>query len=164
MDNCSLPENLPDTENSIEKQLAVPRELTRAEFDTAKKMIGAKLQSAMHSLRHSVSSIHLLLAAQNPADMTASAANKMQRDLASLLVSGNRLAQLALMLQQGFSGDHGAAQQRTEREIANVVAAIAQHRTAVQDNAIALTEAALDKARSRRSVGDAGGADRRTPR
>ena len=80
MDNCSLPENLPDTENSIEKQLAVPRELTRAEFDTAKKMIGAKLQSAMHSLRHSVSSIHLLLAAQNPADMTASAANKMRSD------------------------------------------------------------------------------------
>ena len=164
MDNYRLPENLPDTDNSLEKQLAQSSALTRAEFDEAEKIIGFKLQSAMNSLQQSASNIKLLLAAQNPADRNAPAAMALQHDLESLLASGNHLEQLALLLQKNFTGDHEAGQKRTECEIAKVLDAIAQHRTSVQDNAIALTEAALNKARARDPSGHVINTNRRTAR
>lgn len=164
LDHYRLPENVPNSDNRIEKQLGQLSALTRDSFDETEKMIGIKLQLAMESLKRSAGTINMLLAAQDPADMTTPAAIALRHDLEALLANGNRLAQMAVQLQQGFTGDREAGQKRAECEIANVIEAIAQHRTVVQDNAIVLTEAVLAKARARTSADDVDGTNRPAPR
>ncbi len=148
----------------LEKQLLLLNELSCSEFDLAERLVDKKLNAAMASLQQSASAIRLLLAAQSPADLATDAGVALRADLQALLDSSTHLTRLAGMMQDGFSSGREACETRTEQKIANVVHAVARHRTEVQDNAIALTEAALDKARAPSPISHASRAIERRPR
>lgn len=135
-------------DNSIEKRLSRIDKLNRSEFDNAGKLIDDKLQAAMASLEQSTAALELLLSTQSAAELASTAGQTLRSDLETLLASSTHLSHLAAMMQQDFHHGRQAYERRTEQKIAEVVSAIATHRAAVQDNAIALTEAALSKARA----------------
>ena len=148
MDLYSMPDDRASNGTSLEKQLFLLNPLPPTGFDQAKKLIDCKLEAALDSLSQSASAIRLLLEAQSVAELATAAGASLRYDLEGLLASSTHLSRLAGMMQQSLAGGTQACEQRTERDIANVVDAVAKHRTAVQNNAIALTEAALDKARA----------------
>jgi hypothetical protein len=154
----------PDSETTVEQQLALLNSLTREEFDQAERLINAKLQASLDSLEQSAGAIRLLLAAQSPADLASPAGIAIRNDLESLLASSTHLSRLASMMQEGFSNGREVSEKRTEQEIANVVDAVQKHRMTVQDNAIAMTQSALDKARAPSPVNHASRAVERRPR
>lgn len=148
MDLYSLPDDGSNAGNGLEKKLQLLNALTRNEFDQAEKLIGTKLQASMTSLQQSAAAITMLLAAQTPADRETPAGIATRKELEALLASSTHLSRLTSLIREGFSSGRQAHEQRTDREITKVVEAVEKHRTAVQDNAIAITEAALAKARS----------------
>lgn len=131
-----------------EKRLTLIDNLTRSRFDNAGRLIDDKLQTAMASLEQSTAALQLLLSAQSAAELASAAGQTMRDDLETLLASSTHLSRLAALMQQDFHTSRQACEQRSEQKIAKVVQAIAHHRATVQDNAIALTEAALSKARA----------------
>lgn len=150
--------------NTLEKQLALLNSVTRNEFDQAERLVLTKLQAAMDSLRQSATAIRMLIAAQSPGDLASPAGAALRSDLEALLASSTHLSRLATMMQDGFTSERKACEKRTDQEIANVIDAVEKHRNAVQNNAIALTEAALDKARAPSSSNQAGRAIERRSR
>ena len=137
-----------DCGKGIEKRLALIDQLTRSEFDDAGKLIDDKLQAAMTSLEHSAAALQMLLSAQSDNERASVEGQALRKDLETLLASSAHLMHLATLMQGEFHHGWQTHEQRTEQKIAEVVSAIASHRAAVQDNAIALTEAALSKARA----------------
>ena len=137
-----------DRGNGIEKRLALIDQLTRSEFDTAGTLIDGKLQAAMNSLEHSAAALQMLLSAQSAVEIASAEGRALRNDLETLLASSAHLSHLAGLMQEDFRHGRQIHERRTEQKIAEVVSAIASHRAAVQDNAIALTEAALSKARA----------------
>lgn len=129
------------------KQLSLLNKVTKQEFDQAEELIQSRLQSAISSLEQSSTAIRMMLSAQSPADQASEAGIALRRDLEALLASSTHLNRLANLMQTDFSATRNACEQQTDSSIARVVAAIDQHRSEVQDNAIAMTEAALVKAR-----------------
>ena len=164
MDLYSMPDDRAGNGTSLEKQLSLLNPLPCTGFDQAKKVIDGKLQAALDSLSQSASAVCLLLEAQTPTELTTAAGATLRNDLEALLASSTHLSRLAGMMQQSLAGGQQACEQRTEREITDVVDAIARHRTAIQNNAIALTEAALDKARAPSPVSHVSRAAERRPR
>lgn len=164
LDLYSLPDDMPDAGSILEKKLTLLNTLTRQEFDQAEKLIDARLQNAMGSLSQSAAAIEMLLAAQTPADLATEAGIAMRNELEALRASSTHLTRLATLMQHGFSDGRKAHEKRTDIEIAKVVDAVSKHRTVVQDNAIALTEAALDKARSPSPLSHASRTAERRPR
>jgi hypothetical protein len=153
-----------DSGTTVEQQLALLNSLTREEFDQAERLINAKLQASLDSLEQSAAAVRLLLAAQTPADLASPAGMAMRSDLESLLASSIHLSRLASMTQEGFSNGRAVSAKRTEQEIAKVVDAVQKHRVTVQDNAIAMTQSALDKARAPSPLNHASRAVERRPR
>jgi hypothetical protein len=164
MDMTRMPDDASNDSQHLEKQLHLLNSLTRDEFDIAEKMIDSKLQCALDSLDNSARSIRMLLEAQSPAELASPAGLSLRGDLEGLLASSTHLARLAAMMQQGFTSSRDACERRTEQQIASVVDAVDKHRAAVQDNAIALTEAALDRARAPSPLSHASRAAERRPR
>ena len=147
----------------IEKRLTQVDDLTRSEFDAAEKLIDDKLQAAMASLEQSAAALQLLLSTQSVAELASTEGQTLRSDLETLLDSSTHLSRLAALMQQDFHHGRQTYERRTEEKIADVVSAIASHRAAVQDNAIALTEAALSKARTHSQLANPGRfVDRRT--
>lgn len=134
--------------NGIEKRLILIDKLNRSEFDNAGKLIDDKLQAAMASLEQSTAALQLLLSTQSAVEIASTAGQALRNDLETLLASSTHLSRLAAVMQQDFHHGRQVYERHTEQKIAEVVSAIANHRAAVQDNAIALTEAALSKARA----------------
>ena len=137
-----------DCGKGIGKRLALIGQLTRSELDDAGKVIDDKLQAAITSLEHSAAALQMLLAAQSDTERASVEGQTLRKDLEALLASSAHLMHLATLMQGDFHHGRQAHERRTEEKIAEVVSAIASHRAAVQDNAIALTEAALSKARA----------------
>ena len=148
MSPTSLTRDALDAEHSLENQLTALHAISRHDFEQAEKLIEAKLNNAMDSLQKSASAIQMLLSAQRPEDLETPAGKMLRHDLDALLDSSKHLSRLAILIHANLNTDRQTGEKRTSREIANVVDAVARHRAAVQDNAIALTEAALDKARA----------------
>ena len=132
----------------LEKQLALLNAVTRQEFDQAEELIKSRLQTAIASLHQSSTAIRMLLSAQHPSERDSPAGLKLQEELEALLSTSIQLSQVANGMQTDFSTSRRTCEQRTDRSISMVVEAVEKHRATVQDNAIAMTEAALDKARS----------------
>ena len=153
-----------DNDCNLEQKLALLNSLTRDEFDQAEKLINTKLQAALDSLEQSATAVRMLLAAQSPADLASASGVAVRKDLESLLASSTHLSRLASLMQQGFSSGREASEKRTEQEIAKVVDAVQKHRVTVQDNAIAMTQSALDKARAPSPINHASRAAERRPR
>lgn len=137
-----------DAEAGLVKQLALLDASTKQKFDQAERLIASRLQTATASLQQSSMAIRSMLSGQNPADRESASGVKLQRELEGLLNSINHLSRLANMIQTNFRAGRLACEQRTDNSIKTVVNAIEKHRSMVQDNAIAMTEAALTKARS----------------
>ena len=135
-------------ESGLAKQLMLLNVTTKQEFNQAEQLIHSRLQTAISSLQQSSTAIRMMLSAQNPADLNSPTSIELRRDLEALLSSSTHLTRLANMMQSDFSASRRVCEQHTDCSINKVVAAVDQHRSAVQDNAIAMTEAALDKARS----------------
>ncbi len=135
-------------DTGLAKQLALLNAVTRKEFDQAEELIQSRLQAAIASLQQSSMAIRMMLSAQHPAERDSPDGLKLQRELEALLATSTQLSGLATGMQADFSASRRACEQRTDNSISLVVEAVAKHRSTVQDNAIALTEAALDKARS----------------
>lgn len=164
MDRTRLPDDASNDAEPLEKQLYLLNSLTRTEFEIAEKMIDTKLQAALDSLDNSACAIKMLLEAQSPAELTSPEGLILRGDLEGLLASSTHLARLAGLMKEGFTSGRDACARRTEAQIANVVDAVDKHRTEVQDNAIALTEAALDRARASSPLSHASRAAERRPR
>lgn len=148
MERYEANDEKPSYGSGIEKRLNQIDNLTRIEFDNAQKHIDDKLQTALASLEQSATALKLLLSAQSAAELASVEGQALRDDLETLLASSTHLSQLAAMMQRDFHNGRQACQRHTELKIAEVVDAIASHRAAVQSNAIALTEAALSKARA----------------
>ena len=159
-----LPDDASNNALDLEQQLGVLNGLTRDEFSLAERLIDSKLQAALDSLDHSARAIHMLLDAQSPAELPSPAGLAQQRELEGLLASSQHLARLAATMQQTFTNGRDAQERRTTLQIASVVAAVDKHRLEVQDNAIALTEAALDRARAPAPLNHASRTAERRPR
>lgn len=134
--------------HNAEKRLVLIDNVSRNRFDNGGCLIDNKLQMAMASLEQSTGALQLLLSAQSPAELASLHGQTLRNDLETLLASSTHLARLAAMMQQDFNTSRQDGKQKSEQKMANVVQAIAHHRATVQDNAIALTEAALSKARA----------------
>ncbi len=134
--------------NDIEKRLTLIDNLARTEFDNAGRVIENKLRTAMASLEQSTAALQMLLSTQSPAELASAEGQVLRNDLETLLASSTHLSRLAAMMQKDFHDGRQTYEQRTGEKIARVVQAIASHRATVQDNAIALTEAVLSKARA----------------
>ena len=134
--------------SSLAKQLGLLNAVTRQEFDQAEQLIQSRLQTAVASLQQSSTAIRMMLSAQHPGDRESAAGHKLQRELETLLSTSTQLSTVARGMQTDFIASRRTCEQRTDSSISMVVKAVEKHRLTVQDNAIAMTEAAIDKARS----------------
>lgn len=159
-----LPHDADNAAWHLERQLGALNALTREEFSLAEQLISKKLQAALDSLDHSAQAIRMLLDAQSPAELASASGVAQREELENLLASSRHLARLAAMMQESFASGRDLHERRTDLQIANVVEAVDRHRVAVQDNAIALTEAALDRARAPSPLNHASRAAERRPR
>lgn len=150
--------------SSLAKQLALLNAVTRQEFDQAEQLIQSRLQTAIASLHQSSTAIRMMLSAQHPDNRESATGLKLQRELEALLSTSSQLSSVARGIQSDFSISRHTCEQRTDGSISMVVKAVEKHRSTVQDNAIAMTEAALDKARSPSPLTHAGRSADRRPR
>ncbi len=134
--------------SGLAKQLALLNRVTKQEFDQAERLIQSRLQKAIASLQQSSTAIRMMLSAQHPAERDSPAGIKLQHELEALLASSLQLSSVANGMQTDFITSRRTCEKRTDISISMVVEAVEKHRSTVQDNAIAMTEAALDKARS----------------
>ena len=148
----------------LAKQPALLNAVTRKEFDQAEALIESRLQTAIASLQQSSTAIRMLLSAQHPSERDSPAGRKLQEELEALLSTSAQLSQVANGMHADFSTSRRTCEQRTDSSISKVVEAVEKHRATVQDNAIAMTEAALDKARSPAPPAHASRSAERRPR
>ena len=151
-------------DSSLAKQLSLLNAATKQEFEQAERLIQSRLQTAIASLQQSSTAIRMMLSAQHPAERESASGIKLQRELEALLDNSTHLSRLANMMQSDFSASRRTCEQRTDSSISMVVNAVEQHRSTVQDNAIAMAEAALDRARSPSPLTHASRSSDRRPR
>lgn len=147
MESPESPKKIHLTEN-LRTQLASISSTTRKEFDEAERLIEERLASASASLNQSIKAIRMLLSAQQPHELESKAGIALHDDLKQLLANSEYLSQMAVKVRSDFLSARHVCEERTERQLKTVIAALEMHRAAMEDNAVALTEAALLRART----------------